>query len=180
MSAVFFVQVLAALRTQSLTVFTAKWFDGNFEQGEIMHQRVQVDVRIFRNEQPRFGDVILGKGIQFGKFPMQRLGILTETAHTFELGSAGKIPLNQQALGSAAYFCNPFHFRKRQTVFIRQFGNIKIKYAIVAGSGIDEKTDIQPQGFARIGHFVHFNGEIWGEPLNIVARANRQVNWFFA
>ncbi len=161
MPAVFFVQVLAAFRAQALAILAAERLERDFEQSKITHQRLKVDVRIFGDEQTGIGDVIGRESVQLGKFPMQRLGVFIQAAHTFELGRARKISLHQQSLGSAANFNFPFHFGQRHAIFIGQPGEIKIEITVVAGSGIDEKTDIQPQGFTRIGHFVHFIGKIW-------------------
>jgi len=83
---------------------------------------------------------------------MYSLRKLTQASNTLEWNYPLEITLNKQTLRGSANFGYAGKISQHQVVAGRHAFSVKIKNAADANRGINQESDIQPQGFAWICH----------------------------
>ena len=151
------IEIFPANRTQPLTFGFAKRFERKLEQGKLAHQRLQVNVGIFRNEQARFGYRFAIESKKLCKFPLEQLPIFAEAAHTLQCNRTAKIPLDNQTLRSAPDLGKAFKICQHQVLASLKARKFEFEITAITNRSIDNESDVQPQGFTRVSHLVHFN-----------------------
>lgn len=138
------IQVFPANRAKSLAVFAAKRADWNSQEHFLPHQRCEINLPGFRHEQPRFGDRMWGKSIQFGKIDAQGLGEIGQAAHAFGHHFSLHPDLHQQPLGRA---CDAGCTQEIIKAQVRQTKrrDFQRKIPTVADRLVDYKPDIKPE-----------------------------------
>jgi len=106
---------------------------------------------------------------------MQPLPEREQAAHALQFGLALEIALHQQTLGCAPDPGEAIKCLQGQIVADLKASQLKIKFTADTNCAADQKANIQPQGFARVGH-LNINLNVIAV---ILARQTRPVNWFF-
>ncbi len=84
MAAIAQVKVLSTDRTQPFAIGFAKRVDREFKQGILADERLEINVRVFGDDQARITDGFFIERIQLGHAPINGLAERLETARALE------------------------------------------------------------------------------------------------
>ena len=154
MPAVELVQVLSTNRAKPLAGGVMQRADGHLQQSVLAYQGLKIKMRVFRHHQARVGDRPGGKGVQLGEVERDRLAEADQAAHALQVYPRVEPSFDQQALWGAADFGCSGKVVQRQILTDLEALNIEFKIAAGPNRTTNEETNIQQQGFARVGHDV--------------------------
>ena len=86
MAAVFQVEVFTADDAQAFTSWFADGANRKFQDRAFTHERLKINVRIFRKDKPRFCHRLFVEGIQLGHFPNKGAAEFAEASYALKRG----------------------------------------------------------------------------------------------
>jgi len=149
---IFFVEVLSTVDAQTLAIGFADRVDGNLQHGKFTQEFFHIEVSVFRQEQTRFRDRTLVKGIQLGKFPIEFLNEIRQAAHAIDCGFGGKIPLDDQSLRGLADIDISLKVAKFKFAVEVDLLEIERKVVVIADLFMNDEADVEAKGFFRVRH----------------------------
>ncbi len=151
MAAIFNIQILAAFDAQTFALGVVQWLDRHFEQRIFTQDWGEVYLCAFRQDQTHFINWFIVEGKQFGDLPGQVMRKILLAAYTFNCGVAFKVALNDKSLLRSPNM-HRAHNVSEFEVINNDLADFKRKFMAVADFLMDNKADINAEGFAGISH----------------------------